>query len=80
MLPVLGSFLSCRRATQWIVSYVLLNKTWYLQRESMFNGAEGVGLKGRNYTATFLPDIQAQEEMMERLSNYCKIDHTEAIE
>ena len=30
-LPVLGSFLSCRLATQWIASYVLLYRTRHLQ-------------------------------------------------
>ena len=39
VLPVLGSFSSCRRATRWIASYVLLYRTWHLQCESMLNGA-----------------------------------------
>ena len=33
---------------------MLLNKTWHLQRESMLDGDEGVGLKGRNH-ATYFP-------------------------
>lgn len=28
----------------------------------------------------FLPGVLAQEEMMERLSNYFKVDHAEVIE
>lgn len=41
--PVLGSFSSCRLATQWIASYVLLYGTWHLQRWKTLDGDEGVG-------------------------------------
>jgi hypothetical protein len=43
--PARGSFLSCRRATQWIASYVLLYRTWHLQRGKPLDGDEGVGWK-----------------------------------
>jgi hypothetical protein len=43
--PAHGSFLSCRLATQWIASYVLLYRTWHLQRGKPLDGDEGVGWK-----------------------------------
>ena len=43
--PVLGSFSSCRLATQWIASSVLLYRTWHPQRGKMLDGDEGVGWK-----------------------------------
>jgi hypothetical protein len=48
--PVLGSFSSCRLATQWIASYMLLYKTWHLQRGKMLDGDERVRKKYQNYS------------------------------
>jgi hypothetical protein len=47
---VLGSFSSCRLATQWIASYVLLYRTWHLQRGKTLDGDEGVGQKYQNHS------------------------------
>ena len=48
--PVLGSFSSCRLATQWIASYVLLYRTWHLQRGKPLDGDEGIGQKYQNHS------------------------------
>jgi hypothetical protein len=49
--PVLGSSSSYRLATQWIASYVLLYRTWHLQRGKTLEGDEGVGWNCLNHSA-----------------------------
>jgi hypothetical protein len=65
--PVHGSSSSSRLATQWIASYVLLYRTWHLQRGKTLDGDEGIGQKYRINPSIFLPGTQAQK-MMERRS------------
>jgi hypothetical protein len=43
--PARGSFVSCRLATQWIASYILLYRTWHLHQGKPLDGDEGVGWK-----------------------------------
>ena len=77
--PVLGSFSSCRLATQWIASYVLLYRTWHLHRGKTRDGDEGSDRNTKIIPSIFLPGVQAQK-MMDRMSNiYCKINRAETI-
>jgi hypothetical protein len=77
--PVLGSFSSCRLATQWIASYVLLYRTRDLQRWKTLDGDEGVGQNYQNIPSIFLPGVYAQN-MMERMSNiYNTMNRAETI-
>ena len=77
--PVLGSFSSCRLATQWIASYVLLYRTWHLHVEKRLMEMRGPDRNTKIIPSIFLLGIQAQK-MMERMSNiYCKINRAETI-
>ena len=76
---VLGSFSSCRLATQWIASYVLLYRTWHLHVEKRLMEMRGPDRNTKIIPSIFLLGIQAQK-MMERMSNiYCKINRAETI-
>ena len=77
--PVLGSFSSCRLATQWIASYVLLYRTWHLQRGKPLDGDEGIGQKYQNHSL-HLPAGRLRQNMMEHMSNiYNTINRAETI-
>src|SRR6058998_2753993 len=77
--PVLGSFSSCRLATQWIASYVLLYRTWHLQRGKPLDGDEGIGQNYQNHSLHLPPGVYAQN-LMEHVSNiYNTINRAETI-
>ena len=76
---MLGSFSSCRLATQWIASYVLLYRTWHLQHGKTLEGDEGVGWNCLSHSV-HLPAGRLRAEKMERMSsNYCMRYRAETI-
>jgi hypothetical protein len=76
---VLGSSSSYQLATQWIASYVLLYRTWHLQREKTLNEDAG-GRKNYQQHPNKVSALYLRQDSMERMRNrYYNINLAETI-
>lgn len=76
---MLGSSSSYQLATQWIASYVLLYRTWHLQRGKTLNEDAG-GRKNYQHHSIKVPAWYLRQNISDRMRNrYYNINPAETI-